>query len=297
MGDQNQVGSEWRQLYVDCFTCAYNDRSWSALFGISIPVCEFIWTNILPRSAVKERKYLLWALYFLKCYTSSDAAHCLFRVSEKTYRSNVWNVLFALDTYLNAVHFDARQHDPLLGNVNLCVDSKLCPIRIDRSVWEHQKLWYDGYHHKHGIKYQIAVHARTGRIHHFVGGVFGSISDVQLLRGSGLLEGLQPGEAVYADKGYVGEHPIVLCPFKTNQLHYDRQAKLAWNEHINETRVIVENVLCRLCKFACVHNTWRHPLEMHPLMMNVCVQLTDLDILFNPVRRDTYEDPYHVWTD
>jgi len=286
----------WLQLYRFYFEVAYDDRSWQSLFGISIPIVSYVWDLVLPRAEVSKPEYLLWCLYFLKRYQSSYAAHCTFRVSERTYRDNVWKVMFALDRHLHSINFNTRVHDADPLGCYLCVDSKLCPVQTDRTDWVTQKLWFDGYHKKHGMKYQIAVHVFTGRIHHFVGGVFGSVADITLLRQSQLLDRLQDGERIYADKGYVGIPDTVLTPYKGRSATLPLWKRM-WNEYINKHRVIVENVLGRLCKFECVHQPWRHSIALHPVMMNVCTQLTDLDILFFPVRNDIYEDPVHRWSD
>jgi len=273
----------WPELFEEIFGLRYDERSWKSLFGLCVDAVEYLWVDVLRRSDVRHRKYLLWALHFLRCYNSNDTAHCLFGVTRNTYRVHVWKVIFALDRSLHSINFNERLHDPELGNTFLCIDTKVCPIRVDRTDWDTQKIWYDGYHKKHGMKYQLAVHPRTGRIHHVIGGTFGSVSDIQLLRHSGVLERLLPGERVYSDKAYEGEYPTVLCPFKGRSA-FLAQWKLDWNAHINSIRVLVENSINRVSKFQCISHQWRHSLSLHPVIFNVCTQLADLDIFFNPLR-------------
>ena len=68
-------------------------------------------------------------------------------------------------------------------------------------------------HAIHCLKYEVAVHWKTGRLHWVAGGVFGSCHDLTLARNSGLLQLLLDGEYMLTDKGDIGESQL-LCPFK-----------------------------------------------------------------------------------
>jgi len=88
----------------------------------------------------------------------------------------------------------------LPGNVYLILDTTLCPIQVDRSDWNYQKLYFSKKHGHHGLKYEIGVSA-NGKIFWIAGGVPGSTHDLTLVRMSGLLEVLEAEEKIYADKG------------------------------------------------------------------------------------------------
>lgn len=66
-------------------------RRFRSFFGVSPAVCSLVWDTIgtnLPRGGMPE--HLLWALMFLKIY-STEHVHCSFaKCDEKTYRKWSW---------------------------------------------------------------------------------------------------------------------------------------------------------------------------------------------------------------
>ncbi len=268
----------------------YDERTWAAFFGVSVAVVALIWDRV-PHQVIGDTICLLWALHFLKCYWTSGTAHHIWGISERTYTDTVWCVLFCLHSNLHFIDINDRFHHPHTGNVYLVVDSKLCSIQMARGTdWERQKIWYDGFHRRHGIKYEIAVHVASGEIHWVSGGVFGSTADINLIRASGLLNLLLPGECMYADRGYIGELARLLCPYKGPHVRLSLQ-QLYWNYYLAEKRVIVENALGRIARFSSVSHCWRHSLTLHPVMFNVCAQIAALDIRLHPLRCDAPENP------
>jgi hypothetical protein len=261
------------------------------MFGVNVEVINHLATT-LPRHFLPV--YLLWCLYFLKNYPVAEIAAAVWRVSERTFREWVWRVIFELDKNLSVINLNSRLHDPVHGPTYLAVDSKLCPIQVHRQSWEEQKLWYDGYHCKHGIKYEIGVHIKTGMIHWISGGVFGSVADITLLRTGGLHNLLMPNECIYCDKAYstlhTQEHLWVLCPYKGRSANLSIE-QIIWNQHINHHRVIVENAIGRIWKFQCLQQPWRHRLGLHPVVFNLCASIAALDIQSRPLRLDAIEYP------
>lgn len=270
---------------------SYSEQLCYSMFGVDLLVIDHIYT-FLPNNCLPI--YLLWTLYFMKNYPVAEVAAAMWKISERTFRDQVWKIIFILDKKLSVINFGNRLHDPVFGPAYLAVDSKLCPVQVHRQSWEEQKLWYDGYHRKHGIKYEIGVHIRTGMIHWISGGVFGSVADLTLLRSGSLVQCLHPGECIYCDKGYVtlhtGEHLQILCPFKGRSANLTLH-QVIWNTHINHYRVIVENAIGRIWKFHCLQLPWRHKLGLHPIVFNVCAQVAALDIQSRPLRLDAVEYP------
>ena len=139
----------------------------------------------------------------------------------------------------------------------------------------------------YGLKYEIAVHWLTGKIHWVAGPVFGAVHDLTLARLSGILQRLRPNEFLLADKGYIGEAQI-LCPFKgrSEDLTWEQWV---WNHSLNPVRVIVENALARICKFSILTTFFRGGINTHRMIFNICAQLARVDIASRPLRRDYFE--------
>lgn len=283
-----------REIFINLIkeqTGSYSAPHCHALFGVSVDIICYLFL-FLPASF--QPIYLLWALFFLKVYPVAEVGAATWKISERTFRDRVWQVIIELDKNLDEITLEDRFYSPELGPAYLAVDSKLCPVQVHKFSWDEQKLWYDGYHRKHGIKYEIGVHIHTGIIHWVQGGVFGNVADLMLLRTGGLHNFLLPGECIYCDKGYVtlhtGEHRWILCPFKGRSVNLTVQ-QIVWNMHINKHRVIVENALGRIWKFQCLQQPWRHQLSLHPVVFNVCAQIANIDMHERPLRADYVEDP------
>jgi hypothetical protein len=62
-----------------------------SLFGATPKVCSILWISLADTvPAYSESKHLLWALLFLKTYTSEHVMHALTGADEKTVRKWVW---------------------------------------------------------------------------------------------------------------------------------------------------------------------------------------------------------------
>ena len=80
-------------------------RRFVAHFGISLDACSQLWKELtekqlLPREA--QHRYLLWALLFLKTYSTEEINASLVGVSPKTFRNWVWKMVCGLSN-LNKV--------------------------------------------------------------------------------------------------------------------------------------------------------------------------------------------------
>src|SRR5690242_3961445 len=106
-----------------------------SMFGLSIAAIDYLWEAVIPHGDAGHPKYILWLLYFIKNYAACGAAHCVFRVAEKTYCVNVWKVMHSIDRNLHSINFNTQLHDPMLGNVFLVIDTTVCPIQVDRTDW------------------------------------------------------------------------------------------------------------------------------------------------------------------
>lgn len=96
-----------QKLAADCT----EDRCFREFFGTGDAVAINVWTlfneyDLLPDGA--EISHLLWAMYCLKCYPwteegCSAAASEKGAVDTKTWRKNIWPVIYALSDLERAV--------------------------------------------------------------------------------------------------------------------------------------------------------------------------------------------------
>jgi transposase len=79
-------------------------RSFRAMFGLSPQVVAFVWTHYLIDSPFQP-KHFLWALAFLKIYTTMDVLHPMFCGSRDNFAAKVWLVLNTIVEQLPPVRF------------------------------------------------------------------------------------------------------------------------------------------------------------------------------------------------
>lgn len=176
------------------------------------------------------------------------------------------------------------RHSPLLPDTYLFVDTTLCPVEMSRFDWALQKEYWSVKHKEHGYKYEIAINARVGTIHWISGPHRGAMSDITIIRHSGLLRMLEPGEHIIRDLGYQGEPLLLLTPSPHDPRIHLRPIHHVWNTLIHSERALIENVNARLKRFACLSVPWRHDLRRHHIAFNICANITALDVRLYPLR-------------
>jgi hypothetical protein len=85
------------------------DRKWNAHFGICKDACLVVIDFLDKRGQGFEVKHVLWALYFLKVYTTENVAASFWRVDEKTLRMWIWRVIDVLNESFRAVSHSTLQ--------------------------------------------------------------------------------------------------------------------------------------------------------------------------------------------
>jgi hypothetical protein len=66
-------------------------RQFKSFFGVTPKICEILWNLIKAKLPVgSEKKYLLWALLFLKQYNPEDISKTLLKADQKTIRKWTW---------------------------------------------------------------------------------------------------------------------------------------------------------------------------------------------------------------
>src|ERR1051326_2949332 len=173
------------------------------------------------------RDQLLMTLVWLRVYPSYSLLGWLFGLDKANAWRNVQDTLALLDT-LPDFPFDrptkgrtkvktAAALFAQFPEVALIVDAKEQPFRRPDG-WDNQKPFYSGKRKQHTVKYQVGV-TPEGRVGTVSVSVPGSVHDLRLLRGSGLLDRLAEGDGVMTDKAYLGAEEgrpglRVVLPFK-----------------------------------------------------------------------------------
>jgi len=291
----------FRRAWAEGTGTRWNEQTWQSVIGVSVAVVQLVWASI-PQDVIERFQllpvHLLWLLSWLRLYDTWPVAAIRWHVCEKTFRVHVKEMLLLLHEHLNLIHIEERFHEyPFENLAVLVVDSTLCPVECDRKNWDIQAPYFSVKHHMHGLKYELAVHWLSGKLHWVAGGVFGSLADITITRHSGLLWLLRPGEHLLGDKGYEGEAQI-LTPFK-GRSHELLAAEREWNRALNPHRVIVENAFARFHKFKVLSIPFRGPLAEHPIIFGVIAQIAQLDIELHPLRKDVLEMParHHFYDD
>ena len=164
--------------------------------------------------------------------------------------------------------------------VNLIVDTTACRIQAP-SDDEVQYCYYDMYHGYHTIKYEIGCSIATGNICWLKGGFPGQYTDSQIVRASGVLENLKPGEHIMGDRFYYGVRCFV-TPFRG---YVGRRAEYvrAWDYYLSARRVLIERWNNRIKNFKAFSIAWRHPRALHHVAFKAAANIVCLYVHFHPL--------------
>ncbi len=129
-----------------------------------------------------------------------------------------------------------------------------------------RKLAYSGKQHDHTVKTQI-VATRTALLHVF-GNVPGCLSDMTVLRASGVLRHVPKTCKVRLDKGYEGTDAAypdlnVQQPIKKPRKQPQNVLERAYNYWLSTKRIYVEHHFARLKRWACLSQLYRGRPQDH----------------------------------
>ncbi|KAH9118088.1 hypothetical protein LEN26_012265 [Aphanomyces euteiches] len=168
-----------------------------------------------PRPVGSRDEHLLWAMLFLKVYSSENVHATIAAVDEKTFRKWSWAILEALAS-LNVIQWRNRFHQAPAG-VRLFVSLDGTDFAIqepkpfDKKRWSH-KL------NRAALRYEVGICIRTGCIVWVHGGKpAGEWPDRKLAQDAYVLA-VQKDEMTLADKGYMNRRYFVNpnCQFGAN---------------------------------------------------------------------------------
>lgn len=130
--------------------------------------------------------------------------------------------------------------------------------------------WYSHKFKGPGLRYEVALSINGGDIVH-INGPFpcGSSPDISIFR-SKLINKLEDGEMVEADRGYRGEPDKVRVPVDYMNRRQKKQKERA--------RARQETVNRRFKHFGVLKQVYRHGLSTHKIVFEAVVVLTQLGI-------------------
>jgi hypothetical protein len=219
------------------------------------------------------RGRLLLTLVWLKAYPTYEVLGLLFCLDKGNARRNVLDILEALDTF-DDFPFDRPDHDPVrrplrsvqavmtaFPQVRLVIDSKEQRVQRPGGPHDRQKPYYSGKKRAHTLKTQLGV-SPCGLIESLSPSVPGSVNDVCLLRGTGLLGRLAAEQTGMTDKGYEGADKgeragVLVRPKKDRKKNPCTEEDQARNRLIARHRIVVEHAIAQLNRFTVLRQVWR----------------------------------------
>ncbi|CAF1219234.1 unnamed protein product [Rotaria sordida] len=289
LGDKQRPWSEWRLTDESCIQhIGHNIEQIQQLYSIKEQRTDDTITPCL--SPINLLVVTLWYLkhYHSERYISTElnlspsTVHTFLREIIDILHSCVYPELISVPVNLaskRTSHGPQRQH-------KLIVDSTF--IAIPEPYDSEQRKAY--YHSKsptnYGIKIQIACN-----FHHRIVDVFecyhGSVHDITVLRGSGLLEHVNDSVQIIADKGYIGEDYVVTPRKKPHGRELKDEDK-NFNRDINSARAAIENINQRLKTYAILGGVYRRAIgdfEKITKITQVVSALCNMNLDKHPIRK------------
>jgi hypothetical protein len=129
-----------------------------------------------------------------------------------------------------------------------------------------RKTRYSGKHKKHTLKTQVT--GSKNLILHVSKSVDGSVSDLTLLRASGVMYQIPQEVKARLDRGYEGieeEYPGIHIekPIRNQRNHHLTALGKAWNQIMSRCRVPIEHLLAKLEKFKLLSGEFRGHLSRY----------------------------------
>jgi hypothetical protein len=252
------------------------DRVFRAFFGVPINVITALWSLLQVRiddsHRNAERKHILWALVFLKIYSTEDVHRRIVGwPTAKTFRKWSWYFIGLVASLVDdVIRLDNRliRADPRV-NCLMSVDGTDCPVH---EPWPFDSKWYSQKLNGPGVKYEVGVSIFGAGIVWINGPFVASKNDITVFQGS-LRSLLLEDEYVEADSGYRGDSKL-MTP----------QVSLSSNQRKQKSKVRArhENVNARLKVFNVLNISFRHMnpsvemMEKHGSCFKAVVVLTQL---------------------
>ena len=95
-----EFGMEYAGMGRNANVTPRNEATFKSHFGTLPGVCAFVWDKIHRHCAPSEFYHLLWALLFIKTYSTESVLKGKVGVrDEETYMTHTWRVLFSISNF------------------------------------------------------------------------------------------------------------------------------------------------------------------------------------------------------
>jgi len=193
------------------------------------------------------------------------------------------------DPYVFATRMDHEfcHDDPLktFYKATVCVDGIECELHhfSDRV---RQGVMYSGKAHAPTLKYQVATAISDGTIVHATLGIPGTQHDQNLLRVSGILDLLVPGERIVVDRGYLqANDQEITDKMIVGFVGHRTPAQEQWNKLVASVRIQVERMNMYFKKFEVFHYTRLKDMAVHSRLFHLACHLINWRIKRYPSRK------------
>lgn len=146
------------------------------------------------------------------------------------------------------------------------------------SSWE----YYDVNKKRYFLKYEAVCSIGNPRLIWFSGPYKSTVQDCTLSHRSQLRLELLPNERLLADKGYLHDTDLFICPVSKSSFVMDLDDR-ARNYMIYSARQTIERIFGRLKSFGFWNTPWKASIGLHKLCAKVTAKLVNLHLLFEPV--------------
>jgi hypothetical protein len=252
--------------------------------------------------ALDPRTRLLLALVWLRAYPTYALLGVLFGLDEGNALRNARDVVAVLEG-LGDFPFDRPDGDPARRRlstlaevmdafpaVRLVIDTKEQRCRRPAGPFAAQKPYYSAKKKAHTLKTQVAV--RPDGLVESVGASVpgGSKHDKTVLRESGLLGRLAPGDGAMMDKAYhslraeLPDVPLV-TPLPARRGHPLTDQQKAANRFIARYRIVVEHTIAQLNTYTALRQVWRGQRGGHARVVRAVAGLVNRRIAATPLKR------------
>jgi hypothetical protein len=242
--------------------------SFRTYFGTFPLICSVLWAKVDPLNTISLRArpiHLLWALLFMKQYSTENFHGDIVGCDQKTFRNWAWLFVDAIESLrYQVIKWENRFIDGIGEERLAMVDGTDSKIR--RASPYSKKCWR--YKFKcAGLRYEIAISIRTGYIawinRPFLPGDTNVISMFQ----HRLMFMLADSERIGGDKGYRGESRHV----------YVHDGENNAEDALREGRHEKGNA--RFKQWECLRQEWRHsPLKQHAKAFRAIAVIEQLEI-------------------
>jgi DDE superfamily endonuclease/Helix-turn-helix of DDE superfamily endonuclease len=252
--------------------------------------------------ALDPKTRLLLGLVWLRAYPTYALLGVLFGLDEGNALRNVRDVVAVLES-LGDLPFDRPDRDPgrhkvssltevmdAFPDIRLVIDTKEQRCRRPGGDFAAQKPYYSMKKKAHTFKTQLGVRP-DGRVESVGGSIpGGSKHDKTVLRESGLLDQLAPGEGAMMDKAYASlrdefpDRPLVTPKPATRGQPLNDHQKVA-NRFIARYRIVVEHTIAQLNAYTVLRQVWRGRRSDHARVVRAVAGLVNRRIDATPLKR------------